>query len=132
MTETQSPPRGRFIERIDRVAMLLSGLCAVHCVVTPILIAVAPLVASHEFEESMRGLLGGLAIVGVGLGTLLHRNARAIPFLIFGLGLLIYLQLYGAHDGRELTISLVASGLLVTAHVLNSLACRRESHQAAH
>ncbi len=130
MASPNTAPRSQVVERIDRVAMLLSALCAVHCVVTPILIAVAPLVASHEFEEGMRGLLGGLAIVGVGLGTLVHKNGRAIPFLIVGLGLLVYLQLHGTHDGQELAVSLGASALLVTAHVLNSMACRRESHPA--
>ncbi len=108
--------------------MVLSALCAVHCALTPVLILVAPLVASHEFEENMRVLLGGLAIAAVGVGTLTHKSWRAVPFLLTGLGLLVGVQVMGTHGAVELGVSMAAAASLVTAHVFNSLSCR--SHKA--
>jgi hypothetical protein len=110
--------------------MVLSVLCAVHCVVTPLLLLAAPFVASHEFEEHMRLLLGGLAIVAVGAGTLTHRSWRAVPFLLAGLSLLVGVQLLGSHGSAELAFSLLAAASLIAAHVINTLSCRR--HKAVH
>lgn len=131
MTHSSHSPHARLVKRLDRFAMVLSGLCAVHCVVTPVLLVLAPLAASHDFEEGMRALLGGLAIVGVGMGTALHRSWHAVPWLGLGLGLLSYLGVYGEHDRLEFWVSLLASASLVTAHVLNSRACRRDAHDRA-
>lgn len=121
----------RLVAGIDRIAMVLSGLCAIHCVVTPALLALAPVVASHDFEQGMRTLLGALAIVGVGVGTALHRSWHALPWLLLGVGLLSYLALFGEHGSSEFWVSMIASASLVTAHVLNSRACRREAHVRA-
>lgn len=104
--------------------MVLSGLCALHCIATPILIAVAPLVATHEFESGMRTLLATLAVLGVGAGTLVHRNWRAFPPLLLGVALFVGLDWSGVHGSWELVVSLIAGATLIVAHALNTLACR--------
>ena len=78
--------------RWDRVGMLLSGLCAVHCLLMPLLLVILPLYGAHALHDawhpvtaallvpvtvraarrggslSSAGLLwGGLALVGLGL-----------------------------------------------------------------
>lgn len=119
--------RSRGVEWLDRAAIVLSGLCAIHCVVTPLLIALTPLIASHEFEEWMRLLLASLGVVGVGLGTVLHRNWRAVPALAVGLLILAGLQVSGVHGTWEFAFSMLAAVALVSAHVLNTMACRARS-----
>jgi hypothetical protein len=109
---------------LDRVAIVLSALCAVHCALTPLLLLGLPLLGSHEFERGMRLILGTLGLIAVGTGVLLHRNWRAAPFLALGLLGFAGLELYGVHGRVEAVLSVVAAGFLITAHVQNWLLCR--------
>ncbi len=121
----------RWLPALDRFAIVLSAACAVHCVATPILLAVAPLLGSHAFENGMRLLLGGLAIVAVGFGTAVHGNWRTVPFLAVGIAILSTLWATDHHGDGELVLSLAASAALIVAHVLNSHACRARGRAGA-
>jgi MerC mercury resistance protein len=119
-----SAPALSWLPNIDRLAIVLSVLCAVHCVLTPLVLLGLPLLGSHEFESGMRLLLGSLGVVAVGLGTVTHRNWRAAPLLAAGLALFVGLEVWGIHGGIEALLSVVAAGFLVAAHVQNWLSCR--------
>jgi hypothetical protein len=113
-----------WLPNLDRLAIVLSLLCAIHCALTPLVLLGLPFFGSHEFESGMRLLLGTLGVVAVGLGTITHRNWRVAPLLVAGLGLFVGLELWGVHGGVEAVLSVVAAALLVTAHVPNWLLCR--------
>jgi len=113
---------------IDRWAIGLSGLCAVHCFASAVLVALAasagglllnPLV--HEIGLSVAILLGAVAL---GRGVFLHGYVTPLAIGSFGLGVMA-----GAislpHDGGQETIwTLVGVGLLALGHDLN--------HRASH
>ncbi|WP_288412069.1 MerC domain-containing protein [uncultured Sphingomonas sp.] len=108
--------------RLDRAGIILSGLCAVHCVTT---IAVMALLASvggtllhpaiHEIGLGLAVLLG---IVALGAGYL--RHGRKLPTLIGGGGLAVMaLALTLPHGVPEAIATLSGVGLLAFGHHLN-------------
>lgn len=113
---------------IDRWAIGLSGLCAVHCFASAVLVALAasagglllnPLI--HEVGLSFAILLGAVAL---GRGVFLHGYVMPLAIGSFGLGVMA-----GAislpHDGGSETVwTLIGVGLLALGHDLN--------HRATH
>lgn len=113
---------------IDRWAIGLSGLCAVHCFASAVLVALAasagglllnPLI--HEIGLSFAILLGAVAL---GRGVVLHGYVMPLALGSFGLGVMA-----GAislpHDGGSETVwTLIGVGLLALGHDLN--------HRATH
>lgn len=113
---------------IDRWAIGLSGLCAVHCFASAVLVALAasagglllnPLI--HEIGLSFAILLGAVAL---GRGVVLHGYVMPLAIGSFGLGVMA-----GAislpHDGGSETVwTLIGVGLLALGHDLN--------HRATH
>ena len=108
--------------RLDRAGMILSGLCAVHCVTT---IAVMALLASvggtllhpaiHEIGLGLAVLLG---IVALGAGYL--RHGRKLPTVIGGVGLAtMALALTLPHGVPEAIATLSGVALLAFGHHLN-------------
>ena len=111
------------IAGIDRLALGLSGLCAVHCFASAVLVALAasagglllnPLI--HEVGLSIAIALGALA-----LGRGIWRHGYMTPAAVgaFGLGVMA-----GAislpHDGAAETIwTLIGVALLALGHDLN-------------
>ena len=99
MAHTLSSIRGR----LDRAGMLLSSLCAVHCVLGIVIVAGLGLgggllldPAIHRFGLLLATLIAGVAI---GLGALQHR--RAAPFVVAMTGP----QLHGRRRSRSSTAS---------------------------
>jgi hypothetical protein len=123
-------PTQRWLPRLDRFAIVLSAICAVHCALTPLLLLGLPLIASHDFERGMRLVLAVLGLVAVGIGTTLHRSWRAAVLLALGLIVFVGLEWSGVHGPVELALSFIAASLLVGAHVFNTLACRTRERRA--
>ncbi len=119
-----------WLPKLDAMGIALSGLCAVHCAALPVLMLAMPMVGSHEFETALRWILGGLGAVIVGAGAFNHRNFRALPLLAVAL---VLLSLCGQHEhgALELWLSLAASAFLISAHLLNTAACRAARNTAA-
>jgi len=107
----------------DRLAIGISGLCAVHCLASAVLVALAasagglllaPIV--HEIGLSIAIALGSVAL---GRGVFLHGYMMPISIGALGLGVMA-----GAvslpHDGSgETLFTLVGVGLLALGHDLN-------------
>lgn len=113
---------------VDRIAIGLSGLCAVHCFASAVLVALAasagglllnPLV--HEIGLAVAILLGALAL---GRGILMHGYMMPAAIGSLGLGVMAgAIQL--PHDGGAETLwTLIGVGLLALGHDLN--------HRATH
>jgi hypothetical protein len=114
----------RWWPTLDVLGTLLSLLCALHCLAMPLLLLALPFMAEHGFERGLLTAIGGVALVAIGGGVLVHRRFVALaPFLV-GFAALVVAQLLGAHTSSGLLFSLAASLLLVTAHWLNARTCR--------
>lgn len=111
---------------LDRIAIGLSGLCAVHCLASAVLLALAasaggllfaPVV--HEIGLSMAIIIGAVAL---GRGVMKHGYMMPLSIGALGLGVMA-----GAvslpHDGSgETLFTLVGVGLLALGHDLNQRA----------
>lgn len=121
--------------RWDELGIFLSGLCALHCMVTPFLVLALPVMGSF-FENEWVHLGMALFVAPVGTyafwsGYRHHQNLR-----VFGLGLLGLLFVGGAslapHSWVEFfghdIITICGSVALIIAHILNRRACRCHVH----
>ena len=111
--------------RLDRLAMGLSGLCAVHCVATAVLLGLLasaggflgqPII--HEVGLTMAMIIGAFAL---GRGILEH--GFMLPSAIGALGLGVMAgALSLPHDGREPIYTIIGVMIVALGHRLNSLA----------
>ena len=112
-------------DRLDRLAMGLSGLCMVHCLATTVLLAAlasaggvlgAPII--HEVGLTLAMILGA---VSLGRGILEH--GYTMPSAVGGLGLGVMAGALGmAHDGTEAIYTLLGVAILALGHRLNTIA----------
>lgn len=112
----------------DRLAIGLSGLCAVHCLASAVLVALAAsaggLLLNPVVHEIGLVVAIGLGAVALGRGVIDHGYMMPASIGALGLGVMA-----GAislpHDGSgETLFTLVGVGLLALGHDLN----RRATH----
>lgn len=137
-------------QSLDKVGMLLSGLCVIHCIATPFLIMFSPMVA-HFFDSKWSHLGIFLFIVPVAYFTFWrfyknHRNKK--PMILGTIGiLLLCLALLSPGHGWEIggehfhshnqehfhyldtIINIVGSIILMSGHWLN-IKIHRDSREA--
>ena len=108
--------------RLDRVGVVLSGLCALHCIVSLVVVAglglggsvlLAPVI--HEVGLALAFVIAGVAI---GWGAIKHR--RAAPFVIAMTGLsFMGGALASPHGPQEAVLTIIGVLLVSVGHVLN-------------
>ena len=108
--------------RLDRAGMVLSSLCAVHCVLGIVIVAglglgggllLDPII--HRIGLVLATLIAGVAI---GIGAIQHR--RAAPFVVAMMGLSFMGGALAVDHGIEEAILTVIGVTLVAAgHLLN-------------
>jgi hypothetical protein len=129
--------------RVDRLGILASAVCFVHCMVTPVVLSLSAvwvhyLPADEKFHRWMAvtvAALGGLAATA---GYRRHRRVR-VPLLMGGGLALIFA---GAGFGNlmpshlaEIVVTMCGSCLMITAHLFNHTFCKqcdRCDHDHAH
>ncbi len=109
-------------DRLDRAGVVLSGLCALHCLASIAIISglgigggifLAPVV--HEVGLVIACIVAGVAI---GWGALKHR--RAAPFVIAMMGLTFMGGALAAPHGiEEAVLTIIGVALVTAGHVLN-------------
>jgi hypothetical protein len=110
------------LPRLDGLAIGLSGLCAIHCLATAILVGLlsgaASLFTAPIIHETGLVMAMGLGAVALGHGALKH--GLLIPVAVGALGLGI---MAGAltldHGAGETAYTLLGVGLLAFGHELN-------------
>jgi len=108
--------------RLDRIAMGLSGLCAVHCVATVVLLG---LVASaggllgkpiiHEVGLSLAMIIGAIA-----LGRGVREHGFLLPSAVGAVGLATMAYAMTLHEsGFEPAFTILGVAILAIGHRLN-------------
>lgn len=108
--------------RFDRAGLLLSGLCAVHCLACLLLLSLlglgGGLLLAPEIHEV--GLALALVIGFLSLGVGLVRHGRRGPLLIGLAGLsLMAAALATGHGAAEAVLTIAGVTLVATAHLRN-------------
>ena len=109
-------------DRFDRVGILVSGLCALHCVATLVLVAVLGLGGGFLLDPALHRIGLALAIVvgAIALGLGISRHGRREPLLIGGVGLsLMSLALIAGHGPAEAALTIAGVSLVALAHWRN-------------
>ena len=108
--------------RLDRAGMILSSLCAVHCVLGIVIVAGLGLGGGILLDPAIHriGLLLATIIAGVaiGIGALQHR--RAAPFVVAMTGLTFMGGgLAVEHGIQEAVLTVIGVTLVAAGHLLN-------------
>ena len=122
MDDNSSHPSGL----LDNAAVVLSGLCLLHCLTLPLLIAVLPFMGQFgdgHFHMQMLVVVLPVSIVAFSLGFRRHRNKTIIAWGISGmllllLGATVAHSEYGIVADRAVTIT--AALTLAFAHYFNN------------
>lgn len=115
--------------QLDQFGIGLSALCAVHCLLSIVLVSALGIGGEHFFSPDLHryGLVIAtlVAAVAIGWGALRHRMAA--PFVIAMTGLTF---MGGAlavpHGAKEAVLTIIGVALVSLGHVLNM----RHSHSA--
>lgn len=108
--------------RLDRAGVVLSGLCAVHCVLGIVIVAGLGLGGGVLLDPAIHrwGLLFATIIAGVaiGIGAIQHR--RAAPFVVAMTGLTFMGGgLAVDHGVEEALLTIIGVALVAAGHFLN-------------
>jgi MerC mercury resistance protein. len=113
--------------RLDRAGIILSGLCAVHCVLGVMIVGVMGLGGEVLLSPAIHraGLALALVVGLVSLGFGVARHGRVGPLAVGGLGLaLMAAAIAVGHGLAESVLTVIGVTLVAAAHIRNLHACR--------
>jgi uncharacterized membrane protein YfcA len=117
---------------LDRVGIVASALCFVHCVATPIVLSLSA-VSSHFLpseEHTHRVLAVFVTIIGavaIGFGYKRHKRKRVLALASLGLILIFSGAYFGdllPSHASEVVVTLAGSCCMIAAHRINHTFCR--------
>ena len=127
----------------DRIAIILSGICAIHCILLPVIATLIPLFAItiqhghqlHEFwfHQFILVFILPVSIIGLITGFRSHRQWLPIVIAIIGLLILLSNALFAGylisnhiipHEG-EMILTITGGVIHSIGHILNLLATRK-------
>ena len=123
---------------IDNLGITISSICAVHCVLLPMIFLIAPysFIASHEFHEALIYFILPCAVVSFVLGCRKHKDSRVaimgtLGIILLGSALLLHDVHHSDQHIEELTTELntiCGSVFLVVSHLRNRKLCMQEDY----
>ncbi|MEM1145493.1 MAG: MerC domain-containing protein [Pseudomonadota bacterium] len=120
----------------DKVAVGLSGLCAIHCLALPFAIALSPAIASlaisdESFHLWMVAAVIPISFFAIGTGFRVHKRASVVLICVVGLVFITGAALAGHEylgENGERALTLFGALMIAVSHFLNY----RYSPRAAH
>ena len=109
-------------DRLDRVGILLSGLCLLHCLAGLLLVTGLGLGGQVLFAPEIHRIGLGLAIavgsVTLAMGVIRHRDPVPLQVGAAGIGLMT-VALFVGHGVPEAVLTILGVALLAWAHLRN-------------
>lgn len=108
--------------RLDAVGIGLSALCAVHCLLTIVLISSLGFASTWMLAPELHtwGLLAATVIAGVAIGIGAIRHRRRTPFVVAMTGLsFMGGALASPHGMQEAVLTIIGVALVSLGHILN-------------
>lgn len=109
-------------DRLDRMGVLLSGICAIHCVLGLVLVSVLGLGGGALLAPAIHeaGLFMAVVIGMVSLGFGMMRHGRPGPLAIGACGIaLMGAAIAVGHGTSEALLTIAGVALVATAHIRN-------------
>jgi hypothetical protein len=121
---------------LDQVAVALSGLCLLHCLLLPFAVAILPFLgqfSDDHFHAELLIVVIPVSIIALALGYRRHRHSGIVAWGLSGLVVLtiggtIAHSMYGLIADRSLTV--VGSVILAITHFRNYRYSRRAIRSA--
>jgi len=140
--ETSAVRPGRltdFTRKLDQTAVALSGLCLVHCLLLPVLLALFPLIGfdfmGHEtFHQLILIVVVPTTAAALGVGCWRHRSGLVALLGTAGVAALI-VAAFAVHAMGTLELErgvTVAGGLLLAAAHIRNFQLARHRHRGTH
>ena len=130
--DTQLNNRGR--KYMDAAAVVLSGVCMLHCLALPIALTILPIVNVTLLDEStfhlimMAGILP-ISVIALSIGCRQHKDKLTLILGSIGLVILTTTAIFG-HDLLGLTgeriVTSIGGLILAAAHIQNYRCCRND------
>ena len=108
--------------RLDRIGVLLSGLCLVHCVAGLFLVGLLGVGGGMLLDPDIHrwGLVFALVIGAATIGIGALRHGRFLPLAVGGTGLALMAGAVAAgHGNAEVVLTVCGVILVATAHFIN-------------
>ncbi|MCY4045252.1 MAG: MerC domain-containing protein [Cellvibrionales bacterium] len=121
---------------MDKLAISLSLVCALHCLVVPVLVVWMPVLAtslleSELFHLSLVFLVVPFSVIALFLGCEKHKNYAVVILGLAGL-LLLLLALMVGHDWLgpfyEKWLTMIGAVLIACSHWKNFKLCQHNDH----
>lgn len=115
--------------RSDVVGTVLSGLCMVHCMAMPGVLAAAPAAgaALGRFHPVLLAAVTGVALWSFVPGWRVHHDARVAVGAALGVALLATAAFAFEESVLETVLSLAGAGTLMASHLKNRALLRAAS-----
>ncbi|WP_179025450.1 MerC domain-containing protein [Shewanella sp. Scap07] len=120
---------------LDKFAISISALCAIHCALTPVLLALMPSLsalglADHLYHEMMVLIVLPTSMLAVLLGCNKHKDMRVLVLAVIGLLTLAGSAIFG-HDflgeTGEKAATMIGAIIIALAHWRNLGLCRKQA-----
>lgn len=120
----------------DRLGIITSIACAIHCTILPLLVTSLPLLNIEILENKI--IEWGMISLSLAFGSLslyhgyTHHHKKAVPFILFTTGF-IFLILNQVIAEQFVFIFIPLSAVcIISAHALNIYHCRNSGKCCAH
>lgn len=125
---------------LDRLGMSLSLICAIHCVLTPVVILSLPIMARFYVAHPWFHWLIAILIVPVGLWAFIsgyrhHGRSIVLKLGIPGLIIIGFVPVFfhtSLNWWSEPLLMICGSSLLISAHWINRKSCACDIHGHGH
>jgi phosphoglycerol transferase MdoB-like AlkP superfamily enzyme len=112
---------------LDRIGITATSLCALHCILLPVLLPTLPLLglsflADHTWEHVfllITAVLGSVAL----LSGFKKYHRRIYPFYLLFLGVAIYWVKHDFSENIQPYFIIIGASLIVAAHLINLKLC---------
>jgi hypothetical protein len=112
---------------LDRIGITATSLCALHCILLPVLLPALPLLglsflADHAWEHVFLLITAILGTVALFSGFKKYHR-KIYPFYLLFLGVVIYWIKHDFSEDIQAYFIVVGASLIVAAHLINLKLC---------
>lgn len=112
---------------LDRIGITATSLCALHCILLPVILPALPLLgisflADHMWEHVflvVTAVLGSIAM----FSGFKRYHKKLYPFYLLILGVVIYWQKHDFSESIQPVFIVIGATLIVAAHIINIKLC---------
>jgi len=112
---------------LDRIGITATSLCALHCILLPVLLPVLPLMglsflADHTWEHVFLLVTATLGTIALFSGFQRYHK-RLYPFYLLYLGVALYWIKHDFSEAVEVYFIIGGASLIIAAHFINIKLC---------